>query len=169
MNLQQIPRTIVERGLDLARVPVDTVTRLAGGDERWTIAVDRLESGVRETAGRLLSDDRLVGDARLQRAEADARETALRKRVEADRAERQGRQQAAAVERNAEAAERREREQAREREEAIERKARTAERATIRQKEAALAAKDQALQTKATAQRLDQAAKATRARRKSTP
>jgi hypothetical protein len=142
MNVQEIPRTIVERGLDIARFPIDTVTRWAGGDERWTIAVDRLESSVRETAGRLLNDDALVGDARLQRREAAEREKALELKARAEMTERRGEQQAKTVEARA-------------------------ERATIAKKTAALDAKEKALRTKATAQRLDDAADAVKAARKS--
>lgn len=166
MNLQQIPRTIVNRGLDAARVPLDTLTRLAGGDDRWTIAVDRLASGVRETAGRLLSDEVLVRDARLQRTEADEREKALRLRAEADRAERAGERRAREVEARAEQAERAVRRRTEQREEAIDAREREAHKAAIRKKTAALSAKEQALRTKATADRLEDAAEATKARRK---
>jgi hypothetical protein len=167
MNVQEIPRTIVERGLDIARFPIDTVTRWAGGDERWTIAVDRLESSVRETAGRLLNDDALVGDARLQRREAAEREKALELKARAEMTERRGEQQAKTVEARAERAQQAERERAERRDQEIERTERAAERATIAKKAAALDAKEKALRTKATAQRLDDAADAVKAARKS--
>jgi hypothetical protein len=168
MNVQQIPRTIVNRGLDAARFPIDTVARLAGGDERWTIAVDRLEAGVRETAGRVLGDETLVGDARLQRTEAAEREKALRLRLEAERAKREGERRAGAVEQRAAAEERAERRRAEQHEARIERREREAQKAAIRKKTAALDAKERALATKTTADRLEDAAKATKAKRKGT-
>jgi hypothetical protein len=167
MHVQEIPRTIVERGLDIARFPIDTVTRWAGGDERWTIAVDRLESSVRETAGRLLKDDELVGDARLQRREAAERERALELKVRADETERRGEQRAKAIDARAERAQQAERERAERRADAIDRTERASEQATIAKKTAALDAKEKALRTKATAQRLDDAADAVKAARKS--
>jgi hypothetical protein len=167
VNVQEIPRTIVERGLDIARFPIDTVTRWAGGDERWTIAVDRLESSVRETAGRLLSDDELVGDARLQRREAAEREKALELKLRAERTERRGEQQAKTVEARADRARQAERQRAERREQEIERTERAAERATVAKKAAALDAKEKALRTKATSQRLDDAADTVKAARKS--
>ena len=167
MNLQQIPRTIVNRGLDLARLPLDTVaTRLAGEDERWMVAVDRLQSGVRETVGRLLNDDQLLADARLQRTEAAEREKAFRLRAESERAERQGEQRARAVEQRAEAAERAERRRAEQVDEAIDRRERAATKSSIEKRAAALTAKERVLQTKATAERLEDAADAVKAQRK---
>jgi hypothetical protein len=167
VNVQEIPRTIVERGLAIARFPIDTVTRWAGGDERWTIAVDRLESSVRETAGRLLNDDQLVGNARLQRRETAEREKALDLRTRADRTERRGEQQAKTVEARAERAQQAERERAERRDEAIDRTERASDRATVATKAAALDARERALRTKATAQRLDDAADAVEAARTS--
>lgn len=167
MNVQEIPRTIIERGLDIARFPIDTVTRWAGGDDRWAIAVDRLESSVRETAGRLLNDDELVGDARLQRREAAEREKALELKVRAEETDRRAEQRAKSVEARAERAQQAERDRAERREQEIERTERAAEKATIAEKTAALDAKEKALRTKATSQHLDDAADAVKATRKS--
>ena len=167
MNVQEIPRTIVERGLDIVRFPIDTVTRWTGADERWTIAVDRLESSVRETAGRLLNDDELVGDARLQRREAAEREKALELKTRADETERRGEQRAKVIDARADKAQQAERRRAERREAEIERTERAADKATIAKKAAALDAKEKALRTKATAQRLEDAAEATKAARKS--
>lgn len=167
MDLQQIPRTIVNRGLDLARFPLDTVaSRLAGGDDRWMVAVDRLQSGVRETAGRLLNDDQLLADAQLQRTEAAEREKAFRLRVAAERAAREGERKARAVERQAEKAQEAEERRAERVEADIERRERAAAKSAIAKRTAALNAADRALQTKATADRLEDATETAKAARK---
>lgn len=169
MNLQQISRTIVNRSLDLSRLPLDTVvSRVAGDDGRWTVAVDRLQSGVRETVGRLLNDEQLVADARLQRTEAAEREKAVRLRVESERAEREGERKARAVERQAEQAQRAEERRAEQVEATIEQRERDATKSAIKKRTAALSATERALQTKATADRLEDAAEAVKAQRKAT-
>src|SRR4051812_27571802 len=104
MDLQVIPRTIVNRSLDLARLPYDTAARVFGRGNEWPpiIAVDRVDATVRDAAGRLLRDERLVADARLLRTETEERERAVRLRTDAARVERKAEQREAARTRSAE-------------------------------------------------------------------
>ena len=146
MDLLTLPRTGVDLWLRTVRLPLSSaeVVLRRDRDAQWppSVAFEGFEASVREHAGRLLRDDRLLQQAQLQRAEVAQRRRALeheqeaaRKAAEADRrfqAERQ------AAEEQRERAER----EAVEREARLERERREVERRT----EQELAAKEERAQ-----------------------
>ena len=87
MNVKTIPRTAVDRSLQILRVPLDTTIGVLGrGDkgESVGVMVDQADAAVRQFAGRLLRDDEFQRDARLREEAAAERRRALELRAEAE-------------------------------------------------------------------------------------
>ncbi len=80
--------------LKLARLPIDTLTRLlpngdTGPRNAAMLIVDRADAAVRDTVGGLLGSDALRQDAHRRRTAADERERAMELRAEAAATSRQ--------------------------------------------------------------------------------
>jgi hypothetical protein len=92
MKLDELPRKAVLGYLELARYPLTAAERALGRTEgTWapTLAADRFQARIKETAGRLLKDDVLVADAKLQTTALDERIKAAQAEAEAERIRRQ--------------------------------------------------------------------------------
>jgi flagellar biosynthesis GTPase FlhF len=90
MSLRVIPRSAVDGAVKLARLPLDVAVSLlpANGDgsrPAVRIALDRWEATLRQLAGSVLRDDELRADAVRRRAAADERARALALRNTAER------------------------------------------------------------------------------------
>src|SRR3954454_2930785 len=83
MDVRTVPRTVVERSLALARMPVDVVSSRMAEDAPVRVVVDRVDANVRDLVGRLIRDPALQEDAASLRAAADEHERAARLRAEA--------------------------------------------------------------------------------------
>ena len=88
--IRDIPRSAVDAGVKLTRLPLDIVVSMLPGNGSGTkpaagIAVDRLEATLRDAAGIALFDNELREDAMRRRLAADERERELRLRAEAER------------------------------------------------------------------------------------
>src|SRR3954452_19816255 len=85
MTLRTIQRTAIGGWLSLARPPIDTALRFAGGNASGVkLAVDRADATARTLLGALLGDEVLQEDADRRRTAAEERERAQRLRREAD-------------------------------------------------------------------------------------
>jgi colicin import membrane protein len=87
VNVKTIPRTAVDRSLQILRVPLDTtigVLGRGGKGESVGVMVDQADAAVRQFAGRLLRDDEFQRDARLREEAAAERRRALELRAEAE-------------------------------------------------------------------------------------
>src|SRR3954453_8833450 len=85
MTLRTIQRTAIGGWLSLARLPIDTALRFAGGNAPGVkLAVDRADATARTLLGALLGDEVLQEDADRRRTAAEERERAQRLRSEAD-------------------------------------------------------------------------------------
>ena len=90
MKIQEVPRTAVNGWLQLVRLPLTTfeaVARRGRDNDAWppAIAFEQAEVAVKETFGRLVRDDELVAQARVQRAKVGELQRALAKEAEAAR------------------------------------------------------------------------------------
>ncbi|GEM_PF-7032077 len=83
MDVRTVPRTVVERGLALMRVPVDLASSRLADDAPIRIAVDRVDATVRSLAGRALRDEELLASAQRLQEAANEHERAARLRAEA--------------------------------------------------------------------------------------
>jgi flagellar biosynthesis GTPase FlhF len=105
MTLRTLSRTVVGGALQLARLPVDGVLRVAGGIGAAggvKLILDRAEARVRAFAGKALGDEALQEDARRREVAADERERAMQLRAEAELRSERADEQVAAKERAAE-------------------------------------------------------------------
>lgn len=185
MDIRSIPRKILNTQLRLARAPFD---RVLGQNPM----VDAAEAAIRDTAGTVLRDDTLRQDAALQRAKAEQLKEAARLAAEAERTRRQAEAEYAqdveqaqreAEQRQAEIEQERQAKTRQVREETARKKATTqkvaqARQERIREEEAkaqlqaaaaeaeALDAKQEELAIREEANRLADAAKSVRTRRK---
>jgi len=83
--MTSIARTVVDRSLKLARAPLDMALGVAGASRSPAkLAVDRVEAGVRRTAGVVLGDRGLKRDADRREVAAEERERALQLQEEAE-------------------------------------------------------------------------------------
>lgn len=173
--------TTTRTALKVARLPADValgvIGRRSGPGKVAQTAVDRVDAAARETVGRATGDRRLQAEAKLGNAAADERvrgaeleEQATKKKAAA--AKRRKRAQATAQTQRSEAAQReKERKRSVEQEAAAERKQQQdrADRGKLEQldtKKKALKEREDALQAKDEAQRLEAAAAATKQARK---
>jgi hypothetical protein len=90
VQLQQLPRLTTSIALWSARLPLATfeaIVRRGQSNEYWppAVAYDRFEAAVKETVGKALRDETLVGLGTLQRAEVHQREDARERAAEAAR------------------------------------------------------------------------------------
>ena len=89
MQINTIPRTIVNAGLQGIRLPLTAVERLTarGGDGAWppTIAFESFSAEAKTRLGSVLRDAELVRDGRVQRVRAQELSQAARLRAEAAR------------------------------------------------------------------------------------
>lgn len=84
MDLRALPGTALDRVLSLYRVPLTVAERVVGQQHdpdqpaTWppAIAYERVEAAIRQLAGTIWRDERLLERARLQRAKADELERA---------------------------------------------------------------------------------------------
>ena len=190
MNVRTIQRNALDSYLKLVRLPIDAAVRFGIGRGRSDsesgatpaeLAIDRADAGIRAFAGRLIGDDELVQDAQRRRIAADERERAVRLKAEAEQRRQQatetaqrGRQQVKEEEQRAkqEAAEAEQRRKAAARktaaktEKAIESEARQQRLEQLDREAKALDEQEKALATADEAQRLEEAAAATKAARK---
>jgi hypothetical protein len=86
MDLHVIPRTLIDRWIRTARLPVDVAVSLIEGSDPVGpahIAVDETDASARELLGRLTGDGDLLAEASQKRAAANKRRDALRLRREA--------------------------------------------------------------------------------------
>jgi phage-related minor tail protein len=72
VNVQALPRTVINTYLSMARVPFKAVAKASGqqGNEQWppALAFDGFEASVQSVLGSLLRDDRLLERGRLGQA-----------------------------------------------------------------------------------------------------
>jgi hypothetical protein len=73
MNIRDIPRGVVHAGLQAARLPLTAVERVARRDQAATqwppaVAFDAFEATVKQAAGTILRDPKLLAEARLEQA-----------------------------------------------------------------------------------------------------
>jgi hypothetical protein len=90
MDLHVIPRTVIDRSIRMARLPLDVAIDLIEGSDPVGpahIAVDRTDASARELFGRITGDEKLVSEAAQKRAAANKRGEALRLRNQAARDE----------------------------------------------------------------------------------
>jgi hypothetical protein len=192
MKLDELPRKAVLGYLELARFPLTAAERALGKTEgTWapTLAADRFQARVKETAGRLLRDDVLVADAKLQTSALDERITAAQADAEAERIRQQAdaqlrKEQRAAAEAKREVARRDElRERAVEtqaqnekaavrataanREKVVAQKAKVAKKASLAKEQKALNDERAAVEAKAEVLELEDKLNAVKAARKS--
>ncbi len=89
MDTLTLPRTGINLWLRALRLPLTGVEAVVhrDGDAQWppSIAFEGFEASVREQAGRVLRDERLLQQAQLQRAEVAQRRRALEQQQEAAR------------------------------------------------------------------------------------
>jgi len=90
MNVQDARRATLDAWLKMARLPIDTASRLLPNGDRGPrttamLFVDRVDASIRDTLGAVLRDDDLREDASRRRAAADERQRALELRLEAQR------------------------------------------------------------------------------------
>jgi len=90
--MRDIPRSAVDAGVKLTRLPLDIAVAMLPGDDDGSgakpaagIALDRFEATLRDAAGIALFDSELREDAMRRRLAADERERELRLRTEAER------------------------------------------------------------------------------------
>jgi hypothetical protein len=109
MKIEELPRNAVLGSLELTRLPLTAAERALHKTEgTWapTIAADRLQARVKEVAGSVLRDERLLADARLQNAALDERLRAADAEAEAERIRRTADERLAQERRAAEEAKR---------------------------------------------------------------
>jgi hypothetical protein len=90
VQLERLPRLTTTIALWSARLPLTTfeaTVRRGQSNEDWppALAFDRFEAAVKETVGKAMRDETLVGLGTLQRAEAHQREDARERAAEAAR------------------------------------------------------------------------------------
>ena len=87
IEVRDVPRSAIDRGLKVARVPFDTVARLLPADggprDAAMLVIDRADATVRAAVGEILHDDDLRQDAMRRRAAADERQRAMELRIAA--------------------------------------------------------------------------------------
>lgn len=88
VQLEQLPRLTTSIALWSARLPLTTfeaIVRRGQSNEDWppAVAFDRFEAAVKETVGKALRDEVLVGSGTLQRAEVHQRVDARERAAEA--------------------------------------------------------------------------------------
>jgi len=94
MDVRTVGRTTVDAWLRVARLPIDTASRLLPNGDRGPrtpalLVVDRIDATIRDTIGSLLGDEELRADATRRRAAADERQNAIKLRVEAEQKKRE--------------------------------------------------------------------------------
>jgi hypothetical protein len=177
VNVQTLPRTIVNTYLSAARLPLNVVAKARGqqDNEQWppALAFEGFEAGVETVVGSLLRDDELVEAGRLRQAKiAQLRKAAYletvadTKREQADQEFAQRREQAEqkrrAAERRAQQREQKVEQDAQQKKAAVDRaaaKKKTAARRTAAAQEEVVDRRERA----ATVQSLDREAKALQA------
>src|SRR3954452_3436222 len=167
MNLRTIPRAAVGGYIKAVRWPLDRAATMLGRD---TLGLDRAEAAAREAAGAVLGDDQILRDAGRRRTAVTQREHAEELRTQAEQRKEQAQRQTKARKQSAAAAERRgvsaARKTAAKQEEAIDDRAKRERLATLEKKSEALDKQEDALPAADEAQRLQDAAAKTKARRK---
>ena len=83
MSLRNLPGNVLDRYLKVVKWPLDRGASRIGG-ESAELALDRADATVRATAGSLLGDTQLQDDAQRRFTAADARERAMKLRLEAE-------------------------------------------------------------------------------------
>ena len=157
MDVLTLPRTSIDLWLRAVRLPLSGVEAVVhrDGDAQWppSIAFEGFEAAVREQAGRLLRDERLLQKAQLQRAEVAQRRRALEHQQEAAQkaaeAERRFQAEQQAAEQQRQRAER----EAEQRAVRLERERQEAERRTQQQLEAKEQAQQEAAEKRSRAVR----------------
>ena len=88
IEVRQAGRTVLDRGLKVARFPFDAATHLLPGDgdsrSAAELAIDRADARVRAAVGVLFRDDDLRDDAARRRVAADERARAIELRMKAE-------------------------------------------------------------------------------------
>ncbi len=125
MDVRELGRSALDVWLKGARLPLTMVERVAKRDEdtsSWppSIAFEKLEATVKGVVGRVVRDEQLSGQARLQRAEVAKREEALARRAQAAGIRQSAQQRARAARQEISAARQAVEEQAEEREQHLE-------------------------------------------------
>jgi len=170
MNPSTIARTASRRWVDLSLRAVlapwtalGKATTRDGAPSPVKLGVDRIDAAVRDVAGRLLSDEEMVAEARRRRVAADKREEAVELKAKAEEREQQAeqarRQREEQAERVRESAEQRAEQKKREaQQEAAKRKQQVRTSATTRKQavEKTTAAKRKRIQDKERAARLEE-------------
>lgn len=163
MTMASIARTVVDRSLKLARAPLDMALGVAGMSRSPAkLAVDRVEAGVRKTAGVVLGDRGLKRDAERREVAAEERERALQLQEEAERRRVEAEKQRRSRERRVDKAAQKAKADGAQR-------ARAAKLESLKAKEEALDAKEDAAARKRQAGRVKGAAAKAKKARKSTP
>jgi hypothetical protein len=132
MDLTELPRTTLDAGMAVLRLPLtatEMLLRPGRDNSQWPPAVvfDRIDATVRETVGRVLRDDALIEQARLERSEASMREQAMRKEAEADERAQEARERIDSAQERAEEKRQRVEEQREQRRSAVEQRRRESE------------------------------------------
>jgi hypothetical protein len=167
MDVLTLPRTGIDLWLRAVRLPLNGVEAVVhrDGDAQWppSIAFEGFEAAVREHAGRLLRDERLLQQAQLQRAEVAQRRRALEHQQEAAQKAAEAERRFSAEQQAAEEQRQRAEREAQQRKARLERERQEAERRAQQELEAKEARQKEAAEKRSRAVRsTERAAKAKR-------